>query len=109
MNSSEIEFQWCNPKNWKFHFIYFCQDDPGVIVPKSIRGMGWTLNFARPLAIPALLGMLLFILGPFYLLGRFGVDLNGYDWLLLAFLTIVLCVFCSKAASTSRYSDKKKI
>jgi Family of unknown function (DUF5808) len=103
MKSSEIEFLWCNRQNWKLGVFYFCPTDPRVIVPKSVRGLGWTLNFARPLAFPALLGMLLFIGGPSYLLGLLNVDLHGYDWLLLAILAVALCVFCSRAASTRRF------
>ena len=38
--------------NWHFYFIYFCQEDPRLVVPKRIAGLGWTINFARPLAIP---------------------------------------------------------
>lgn len=33
-------------------FLYFCKDDPRIIVPKRNKGFGWTLNFARPIAIP---------------------------------------------------------
>ena len=103
MNSSEIEFQWSHPRNWKLGVFYFCPADPRVIVPKSVRGLGWTLNFARPLAFPALLGMLFFIGGPFYLCGTLNIDLHGFDWLLFAVLAIALGVFCSRAASTRRF------
>ena len=44
-----------DPRNWVCGLIYFCQDDPRVIVPKRLRGLGWTLNFARPSALPMLL------------------------------------------------------
>ncbi len=54
-----------NPDNWYFYFIYFCPEDPRFVVPKRIAGFGWTLNFARPLAIPfvaAIIGVVLLIL-----------------------------------------------
>jgi uncharacterized membrane protein len=37
-----------NSDNYKWGFFYFNPKDPRVIVPKAIRWMGWTLNFARP-------------------------------------------------------------
>jgi uncharacterized membrane protein len=39
-----------NPENYKWGIFYFNPDDPRVIVPKQIQWMGWTLNFARPVA-----------------------------------------------------------
>lgn len=46
-----------DPGNWRFFFIYFCREDPRIIVPKRIGGLGWTVNFARPLAVPLLAGL----------------------------------------------------
>jgi hypothetical protein len=37
-----------DPRHWRLGIFYVCRDDPRVIVPKRIRGLGWTLNFARP-------------------------------------------------------------
>ncbi len=90
-------------ENWKLGFIYFCPTDPRVIVPKGLR-LGWTLNFARPLAFPALAGMVAFLLGPFYLCGLLNADLHGYDWLLFVVLVVALSVFCTRAASTRRFN-----
>ncbi len=53
MNRIELERLWRNPGNWHFYFIYFCPSDPRVVVPKRIRALGWTLNFARP-AVPVI-------------------------------------------------------
>lgn len=52
MKSDDIQKLWEDPKNWK-HFYYYCPEDPRAIVPKrKIWGkiMGWTINFAHPLA-----------------------------------------------------------
>ncbi|MCB1208551.1 MAG: protein kinase, partial [Verrucomicrobiales bacterium] len=46
-----------DPGNWRFFFIYFCREDPRIIVPKRIAGLGWTINFARPSAVPLLAGL----------------------------------------------------
>lgn len=100
--SLQLDFLWANPKYWKLGFLYFCPDDPRVIVSKKAR-FGWTLNFARLLAYPALSGMVLFLFGPFYLLGMWNIDLHGWDWLIFAVLVVLLCTFCTWASSSRRY------
>ncbi|GEP45384.1 hypothetical protein BGE01nite_46750 [Brevifollis gellanilyticus] len=47
-----------DPGNWFFYFFYFCRQDPRIIVPKRIPGLGWTINMARPLAIPFTAGLI---------------------------------------------------
>ncbi len=42
-------------RNWYGHVFYFCREDPRIVVPKRIGAMGWTVNFARPMAVPFLL------------------------------------------------------
>jgi len=39
-----------NPEKYKWGIFYFNPDDTRVIVPKQIQWLGWTLNFARPIA-----------------------------------------------------------
>ncbi|MES2595498.1 MAG: protein kinase [Verrucomicrobiota bacterium] len=47
-----------DPGNWFFfYFFYFCRQDPRIVVPKRIAGLGWTVNMARPLAIPFTAGL----------------------------------------------------
>jgi len=41
-----------DPANWKLGIFYFCRSDPRILVPKRILGLGWTLNLARPMAVP---------------------------------------------------------
>ncbi len=38
---------WGNKNNWKFNSIYFCKDDPRLVVSKKRRWAGWTFNFAH--------------------------------------------------------------
>jgi hypothetical protein len=40
-----------DPANWKWGIFYFSREDRRIVVPKRIRGLGWTINFARPEAI----------------------------------------------------------
>ncbi|MBK8094362.1 MAG: hypothetical protein IPK32_20965 [Verrucomicrobiaceae bacterium] len=54
MSTSTFDRNYFDANNWKLGFIYFCRSDPRIFVPKRIRGLGWTLNFARPLAVPFL-------------------------------------------------------
>jgi len=54
MSTSAFDRHYFDSNNWKLGFIYFCRADPRIFVPKRLRGLGWTLNFARPLALPAL-------------------------------------------------------
>ena len=49
--------------SWKWGFIYYNPDDRKIMVPKR-TGLGWTFNFARPLAyvaIAALIGLIFLI------------------------------------------------
>ena len=39
-----------DPFKWKWG-IYYNPDDPRSIVPKQIKSLGWTFNFAKPGAI----------------------------------------------------------
>ena len=56
MTREEFENSWEDPHHWKRR-VYYCKADPRVIVPRRLKWMGWTVNFARPSAIP-LVGLL---------------------------------------------------
>ena len=51
MTREEIDACWRDPRNYRWG-IYYCKADPRAIVPRRYRWMGWTVNFARPSAIP---------------------------------------------------------
>jgi len=61
MTREEIEACWRDPRNYKWGLIYYCKADPRAIVPRRLKWMGWTVNFARPSAIPVV-GLLLAVL-----------------------------------------------
>src|ERR1035437_1536630 len=42
----DLERMWNDPANWTL-FGYRCPSDPRVIVPKRMRVMGWTINWAH--------------------------------------------------------------
>lgn len=46
---------WHNdPNNWKFGFLYFNQKDKRIFPPKRNERFGWTVNFANPFSILAM-------------------------------------------------------
>jgi uncharacterized membrane protein len=54
-------------KHWKLGVFYFNPSDPALFIEKRF-GVGWTINFGRPLAIVMFLGItLLVVLGPLVL------------------------------------------
>ena len=56
-----------NPALWRLTHLYFNPMDPALFVPTR-RGVGWTLNFGRPLAIVLLAVVLVIgVGGPFFL------------------------------------------
>jgi uncharacterized membrane protein len=50
-----------DPDNYKWGLFYFNRDDLRGIVPKRNQWMGWTLNFAQPLAWVIILGIVAFV------------------------------------------------
>ncbi|QEM13154.1 MULTISPECIES: DUF5808 domain-containing protein [Mucilaginibacter] len=44
--------------NYKYGVFYYNKDDNRIIVPKRIKYLGWTLNFARPVSY-LIMGILL--------------------------------------------------
>jgi len=51
-----------DPSKYKWGFIYFNPEDDNLIVRKSNPILGWTLNFAKPLAYVFLLILLLVVM-----------------------------------------------
>ena len=58
-----------DPSMWRFSNLYFNPQDPSLFVPTR-RGVGWTLNFGRPLAILLIAGVLTVGIGGPFLLAR---------------------------------------
>lgn len=55
--------RWHNdPNNWKWGVFYFNKDDKRIFPPKKIKLLGWTVNFANPISILALLTIIVIIL-----------------------------------------------
>src|SRR4051812_18614150 len=50
-----------DPRHWKLAIFYVCREDPRVLVPKRIRGLGWTVNLARPATYFAVVFLYFFV------------------------------------------------
>lgn len=37
-----------NPNFYKWGVFYYNPDDDRILVPKKVKAMGWTFNFAKP-------------------------------------------------------------
>lgn len=96
MTREEIEACRRDPRNIRWGIIYFCKRDPRVVVPRRPKWLGWTLNFARPSAVPTLLLFFAFLAVPLWMMEREGV--------VTVFLTgaaeiLVVCLVCAYLSS----------
>ncbi|MDV7698724.1 DUF5808 domain-containing protein [Chryseobacterium soli] len=44
-----------NEDNWKFGIFYYNKDDKRLFPPKRNKFLGWTVNFANPYSILAMI------------------------------------------------------
>lgn len=102
MTQEEIEGFWNDPHNRKWG-VYYCKADPRVIVPKRRKWMGWTLNFARPTAIPVLSGMIALILIPVLIAIACGGGTAAIFLTEVASI-LVVCLLSAFLSSTKRWS-----
>ena len=102
MTPEEIEACSNDPHSYKSG-VYYCKTDPRVIVPRRFKWMGWTINFARPSAIPVLLGMVALMVVPVGV-----VRANGGGTVVSYFTTAasiaVVCLLSAYLSSTKRWS-----
>ena len=98
MTREEIEACWKDPRNRKWGIFYYCKADPRAIVPKRLKRMGWTINVARPSAIPVLLLMLAILAVPVFILAAEGAGI-GIQLLTAAAAITVVCLLCAWLSS----------
>jgi len=89
-----------DPANWKWGIFYFCRQDPRIIVPKRIRGLGWTINFARPSALLWVTAMILFIYGTLTLARLAGAS-HDTQLTIKVLLAFGIIGFCYRMAHSS--------
>ena len=102
MTREEIEACRKDPRNRKWDF-YYCKAHPRVIVPRGLKWMGWTVNFARPSAIPVLLCVVALLCVPVAM-----VRANGGGTVVSVFAgavsIVVVCLLSAYLSSSARWS-----
>jgi hypothetical protein len=100
MTPDELEACWKDPENRKWG-VYYCKADPRVIVPKRLKWMGWTINFARPSAIPVILISLAIVVVPILFVRAWD---SGIGAVLASILvsTAVVCLLSVYLSSSKR-------
>ena len=98
MTREEIEDCWRDRSNYKWGLIYYCKADPRAIVPRRLKWMGWTVNFARPSAIPITLLLVAILAVPLFIARAKGAG-SGIELIALAASVIVLCFVCAYLSS----------
>ena len=54
-NKETLEQWHKDPDNWKLGIFYFNPKDKRIFPPKRNERFGWTINFANPLSVLAIL------------------------------------------------------
>lgn len=101
MDSAELNTLHTDPKHWHLLFFYFAPADPRIVVKKRF-GIGWTLNFARPLAIPFFVGLLVTFYASLDWLSRFNLS-ESAQWYALFAIIFLLISACAWLANPRRY------
>ena len=100
MTREEIERCWKDPNHWKW-CVYYCPADPRAIVPRRFKWMGWTVNFARPSAIPVVLLLLAMAALPLVIVMAHG---GGSGVALITGVASIafLCLMCAYLSSRTQ-------
>ena len=104
MKSSELDQLHKSPASWALGVIYFSPRDPRLLVRKRIASLGWTLNFARPLAIPLLIGTIGSLWAGLSVLADSDLS-NSVKWAGALGLLAALIVTWAWLANPRRYVD----
>lgn len=107
MSAPVFDRHYYDGNNWKFGCLYFCRADRRLVVRRRLRGLGWTVNFARPLALPFVGFLLALAYGVGELAGSRGDDgdLRFAVKLLLVLGLMALCYRLSIPRADSASPD----
>jgi hypothetical protein len=97
MTREEIKACWRDSRNHKWG-LYCCKADPRAIVPRRLKWMGWTVNFARPSAIPITLLLVAIVAVPLFLVRAKGAG-RGIELITGALSITALCFVCAHLSS----------
>jgi hypothetical protein len=70
--TSKYEAMRTDRANWKFGVVYYCEDDPRIVV-RNLLPFGWTWNFGHQKVYIALLTAIAAFLAPPFLAWQMGV------------------------------------
>jgi uncharacterized membrane protein len=102
MNTEDLNALHRNPENWHLVFFYFAPEDPRIVVRKRLGITGWTLNFARPLAIPFLVALIASAYAYMNILSQIGLSKSG-KWTGVLLLIILIFSLCGWMSNPRRY------
>ena len=92
MPKEQVQALWKDGRHWVLGIIYFCREDPRVIVRNRFF-VGWTWNFGHPWVFPTMGAFALFALAPgaaFFALGILNVPfLIGVTVAAVAVLVVI--------------------
>ncbi len=100
MTKEELEKLWADKNNWRWGAIYYCKNDPRLVVPKRIKWTGWTMNFAYP---GRAIGFIFFILFaaslPVIIELKLNIDTPIVICITLAVVAVLIIGLCSYLSS----------
>jgi len=96
-NISKHEAMRTDPKNWKWGIIYYCPEDPRMIVRQRLP-IGWTWNFAHPKVYLGILVAASSFLAPPFIAWSLGVR-SGFILGLTAAIALVAIMYVANRVS----------
>ena len=107
MNTEDLHALHRNPDNWHLVFFYFAPEDPRIVVKKRLGVLGWTLNFARPMAIPFFVALIASVYGFMKVADSMTTSRQGH-WLSVFLLIILIVSLCGWMSNPRRYSSQSE-
>ena len=96
----QVQALWNDSRHWVLGIIYFCREDPRVIVRNRFT-VGWTWNFGHPWVFPTMGAFALFALAPGATLFALGI-LNGPLLIGVTVAAIALLVVIARRVESGR-------
>jgi hypothetical protein len=90
-----------NPDHWHLIFFYFGAEDPRIVIKKR-HGIGWTVNFARPMAVPFIVALIAAVYGYLELMRGLEFPESG-QWAGVFLLLVLIVGLCGWMANPRRH------
>jgi uncharacterized membrane protein len=92
-----------DPDNWIGLGIYYCKDDPRIIVPKRRKSLGWSMNFANPWVWPTFAIIVVSASLPVSYLKIYNAPVTAAVFIALWIVALVLV--CRVMSTTDEHED----